>query len=70
MTMKKENKIRIFESKKVRTFWDDKQEKWYLSVVDVIAIRTIVDVVAIRTIVDVVVIRTIVDVVIRGYTQE
>jgi hypothetical protein len=36
--MKKKNEIKIFEDKKVRTVWDAEQEKWYLSIVDVIAI--------------------------------
>jgi hypothetical protein len=38
--MKKENEIKIFEDKKVRTLWDAEQEKWYLSIVDVIAVLT------------------------------
>ncbi len=38
--MKKENDIKIFEDKKVRTLWDADQEKWYLSVVDVIFVLT------------------------------
>ena len=38
--MKKENDIKIFEDKKVRTLWDATQEKWYLSIVDVIAVLT------------------------------
>ncbi len=38
--MKKENEIKIFESQKVRTIWDAQQEKWYLSVIDVIEILT------------------------------
>jgi hypothetical protein len=38
--MEKKNEIKIFEEKKVRTLWDAEQEKWYLSVVDVIAILT------------------------------
>ena len=33
-------KIQLFESKKVRTVWDDTEEKWYFSVVDVCAILT------------------------------
>ncbi len=32
--------IKLFEEKKVRTIWDDVQEKWYFSIVDVIAILT------------------------------
>lgn len=38
--MEKKNEIKIFEEKKVRTLWDAEQEKWYLSVVDVIAVLT------------------------------
>jgi hypothetical protein len=36
----KQNEIKIFEDKKVRTLWDAEQEKWYLSVVDVVAVLT------------------------------
>lgn len=38
--MEKQNEIKIFEDKKVRTLWDTGQEKWYLSIVDVIAVLT------------------------------
>ena len=38
--MTKKNTIRIFENKKVRTVWDADHEKWYFSIVDVIAILT------------------------------
>lgn len=38
--MKKENEIKIFEAKTVRTLWDADQEKWYLSIVDVVAVLT------------------------------
>lgn len=38
--MGKENVIKIFEEKKVRTLWDADQEKWYLSIIDVIEILT------------------------------
>lgn len=38
--MGKENVIKIFEDKKVRTLWDADQEKWYLSIIDVIQILT------------------------------
>ena len=34
------NNIQLFEEKQVRTVWDDEQEKWYISIVDVIAILT------------------------------
>jgi len=36
--MAKENKLQLFEDQSVRTYWDDKQEKWFFSVVDVVAI--------------------------------
>jgi len=32
--------IKLFEDKNIRTLWDDKVEKWYFSVVDVIAVLT------------------------------
>ncbi|MBI3141978.1 MAG: Bro-N domain-containing protein [Bacteroidetes bacterium] len=32
--------IKLFESKKVRTHWDEKMETWYFSVIDVIEILT------------------------------
>jgi prophage antirepressor-like protein len=38
--MKKENAIKIFEQKQVRTQWDEEQEKWYFAIVDVVAALT------------------------------
>ena len=38
--MEQENELKIFEDKKIRVKWDDEQEKWYFSVVDVISILT------------------------------
>jgi hypothetical protein len=38
--MKKESAIKLFEQKEVRSIWDNEQEKWYISIVDVIAILT------------------------------
>ncbi|WP_289290863.1 MULTISPECIES: Bro-N domain-containing protein [Bacteroides] len=38
--MAQQNKIQLFEQKKVRTVWDDEQEKWYFSIVDVVAVLT------------------------------
>ena len=32
--------IKLFEQQQVRTHWDEAQEKWYFSVIDVIAILT------------------------------
>jgi hypothetical protein len=38
--MNKENAIRLFQDQKVRVSWDDKAEKWYFSIVDVVSILT------------------------------
>lgn len=38
--MTQHNAIKLFEEKRVRTVWDDQQEKWYFSVVDVVAVLT------------------------------
>ena len=32
--------IKLFEEKRVRTAWDDEQEKWYFSIVDVVDVLT------------------------------
>jgi DNA-damage-inducible protein D len=32
--------IKLFESKKIRTHWDETEEKWYFSVIDVVEILT------------------------------
>ena len=34
------NQIQLFETKKIRTIWDDEAEKWYFSVVDVVGVLT------------------------------
>jgi len=34
--MDNQNSIKIFEDKKVRTQWDENEEKWYISIIDVI----------------------------------
>ena len=39
--MKQQNSIQLFEDKIVRTLWDADQEKWYVSIIDVIAILTV-----------------------------
>ena len=38
--MVKQNAIKIFEEKKVRTLWDSDTEEWYFSIVDVVAVLT------------------------------
>jgi len=40
MTESKNKLVAIFEEHPVRRHWDEKQEKWYFSVVDIIAILT------------------------------
>jgi len=34
------SKIKIFETKQVRTHWDDKEGKWFFAIIDVIEILT------------------------------
>ena len=38
--MEQNNELKLFEDKKIRAKWNDEQEKWYFSVVDVIAVLT------------------------------
>lgn len=38
--MVKKNSIKLFGSDKIRAVWDDEQEKWYFSVVDVVEVLT------------------------------
>lgn len=38
--MSKENKIQLFQEQKVRTHWDEENEKWFFSIIDVVAILT------------------------------
>ncbi len=38
--MTQQQAIQLFEEKKVRTVWDEEQEKWYFSIVDVVAVLT------------------------------
>ena len=38
--MTQKEAVQLFEERKVRTVWDDEQEKWYFSVVDVMAVLT------------------------------
>jgi hypothetical protein len=41
--MTKSNSIQLFENTKVRTLWDSEQEKWFISIIDVIKILTETD---------------------------
>lgn len=38
--MSKETSIKLFEAKQIRSSWNDDEEKWYFSVVDVVAVLT------------------------------
>ena len=38
--MEQNNELKLFEDKKIRAKWDEEKEKWYFSVVDVIAVLT------------------------------
>ena len=38
--MTKKQAIQLFNDRRIRTAWDDKEEKWYFSVVDVIGVLT------------------------------
>ena len=38
--MTKKEAIQLFEDKQIRTTWDAEQEKWYISIVDVVAVLT------------------------------
>lgn len=38
--MTQKNALKIFDEKKVRTVWDDEQEKWFFSIVDVVGVLT------------------------------
>ncbi|NQU82434.1 MAG: Bro-N domain-containing protein [Parcubacteria group bacterium] len=38
--MTKENAIKLFQDQRVRVLWDEKEEKWFFSIVDIIGILT------------------------------
>lgn len=38
--MDKNDKIQLFEDKRIRTAWDEEKEEWYFSIVDVVAVLT------------------------------
>ena len=39
--MNQETAVKIFENSRIRTAWDEEQEEWYFSVVDVVGILTL-----------------------------
>ncbi len=32
--------IKLFESKEIRSYWDEKEQQWYFSVIDVVQVLT------------------------------
>ena len=38
--MPKRGEIKTFDNRKIRTVWDEEQEKWYFSIVDVVSVLT------------------------------
>lgn len=38
--MSEQDKIQLFEDQPIRTAWDEEQEEWYFSVVDVVGVLT------------------------------
>ena len=38
--MTQKHSLQIFEDRKIRTVWDDEQEKWYFSIIDTIEVLT------------------------------
>ncbi len=40
MPMKNKTAIKLFEQKQVRSIWDEKEAKWYFSIVDVVGVLT------------------------------
>lgn len=40
MDIKIKTSIKIFEEKKIRSIWDEEEEKWYFSIIDIISILT------------------------------
>ena len=38
--MEKGSTLKLFEDRKIRTFWNEEEEEWYFSIVDVIGVLT------------------------------
>ena len=38
--MENKTAVKLFEQQQIRTHWDDEQEKWYFSIVDVVGVLT------------------------------
>jgi hypothetical protein len=40
LIMTGKNAIKLFEDNKIRTFWDENEEEWFFSIIDVIEVLT------------------------------
>ncbi len=40
MKMDKDTSIKLFEQKNIRTHWDEEQEKWFFSIIDIVEVLT------------------------------
>jgi prophage antirepressor-like protein len=38
--MDENNKIQLFEDKRIRTAWDEENEEWFFSIIDVVEVLT------------------------------
>jgi hypothetical protein len=38
--MTEKNAIKLFEDNKIRTFWDENEEEWFFSIIDVMGVLT------------------------------
>ena len=38
--MAQDDKIQLFEDKRIRTAWDEEKEEWYFSIIDAVAVLT------------------------------
>jgi len=36
----KHNKLKLFQEQKIRTYWDETEDKWYFSIIDIVEILT------------------------------
>lgn len=34
------NQVKLFEEKSVRTYWDEQEQQWYFSIIDVVSVLT------------------------------
>ncbi len=41
------NKLQLFQEQKVRTHWNEEEEKWYFSIIDVVEILSVPEIIAV-----------------------